>query len=311
MAQQDGFVGIDVSKSRLDACSLSDGEARVFANDRDGLRQLVRWLRGLKPQAVGFEASGGYERLLLAALCAANLPARRVNPARLRQFARAAGVLAKNDRIDAMMIARFCAALPQRETRHDPALATLAELVTARRQLCEERTRCANQAGQTRIAMLGRIAAQRGKRLSAEIALVEAEIAKLLASHPELAERQAIIQSVPGIGAVTAATLIAFMPELGTLSARQAAALIGVAPFDCESGAFKGKRRIAGGRKPPRDALYMAALVASRKNKPMVQVYQAMKTAGKPPKVALVAIMRKLITALNAMIRNKQKWALA
>ncbi|MBC2662637.1 IS110 family transposase, partial [Novosphingobium flavum] len=111
--------------------------------------------------------------------------------------------------------------------------------------------------------------------------------------------------------AVTAATLIAFMPELGTLSARQAAALIGVAPFDCESGAFKGKRRIAGGRKPPRDALYMAALVASRKNKPMVQVYQAMKTAGKPPKVALVAIMRKLITALNAMIRNKQKWALA
>jgi transposase len=308
MTRQDGFVGIDVSKAQLDACLWPDGEARAFANDPQGLRDLVRWLRRSKPQAVGFEASGGYERPLLAALCKADLPARRVNPARLRQFARAAGVLAKNDRIDAAMIARFCAALPQREARHDPVLAGLAELVTARRQLVEERTRCTNQASQTSIAMLGRIATQRIKRLSAEIALVEAEIARMVAANPELAQRQAIMRSVPGIGAATAAALTAFIPELGTMNARQAAALTGVAPFDCESGAFKGKRRILGGRKPPRDALYMAALVASRKNKTMADLYQRMCNAGKPPKVALVAIMRKLITAINAMIRNNQTW---
>jgi len=268
----------------------------------------VRWLRDLQPQAVGFEASGGYERALLAALCKADLPARRVNPARLRQFARAAGVLAKNDRIDAAMIARFCAAMPQRAARHDPALAELAELVTARRQLCEERTRCANQAGQTGIAMLKRIALQRIKRLTAEIALVETAIARRIEANRQLAQRQAIVRSVPGIGAVTAATLITFLPELGTMNARQAAALVGVAPFDCESGAFKGRRRIAGGRKPPRDALYMAALVASRRNKTMAALYQRMRNAGKPPKVALVAIIRKLVVALNAMLRNNQNW---
>lgn len=308
MTQDDGFVGIDVSKVGLDACLWPEGEVRSFANDPQGLRDLVGWLRRCKPQAVGFEASGGYERALLAALCKADLPARRVNPVRLRQFARAAGVLAKNDRIDAAIIARFCAALPQREVRHDPALEALAELVTARRQLVEERTRCSNQASQTSITMLKRIAAQRIKRLAAEIALVEAEIARRIAANPELAQRQAIIGSVPGVGATTAATLIAFMPELGSMNARQAAALIGVAPFDCESGTYKGKRRILGGRKPPRDALYMAALVASRKNKPLAAVYQRMCNAGKPPKLALVAIMRKLITTLNAMIRNNQTW---
>lgn len=187
---------------------------------------------------------------------------------RVRQFARAAGILAKNDKIDAAMIAHFCAALPQREVVHDPARAMLGELVTVRRQLCEERTRCANQA-----------------------------------------ERNAIMRSVPGVGPTTAATLLAFMPELGAMSARQAASLVGVAPFDCESGAFRGKRRIAGGRKPPRDALYMAALVASRRNTALALTYQNLRNAGKAPKVALVAIMRKLVTALNAMIRHKQNWA--
>lgn len=311
MAQHDQFVGIDVSKARLDVCLWPQGESGAFANDRDGLRALIRWLRRVRPQAIGFEASGGYERALLAALCEAGLPARRVNPMRVRQFARAAGVLAKNDRIDAATIARFCAALPQREVIHDPVRAMLCELVTARRQLCEERTRCANQAEQTASALLKRIAAQRIKRLSAEIALVEAEIARLIADNPELAQRNAIMRSVPGVGPTTAATLLAFMPELGAMSARQAASLAGVAPFDCESGAFRGKRRIAGGRKPPRDALYMAALVASRRNTAMAAAYRNLRSAGKPAKVALVAIMRKLVTALNAMIRNNQQWAAA
>ncbi|HMO77036.1 MAG TPA: transposase [Sphingopyxis sp.] len=271
MTGQETFVGIDVSKARLDACLWPDGEVRSFVNDRQGLRDLVRWLRGLKPQAVGFEASGGYERPLLAALCEAGLPARRINPVRLRQFARAAGMLAKNDRIDAGMIARFCAVLPQRETRHDPVLATLAELVTARRQLCEERTRCANQAEQTSQAMLKRIGLARIKRLAAEI-------------------------------------LLAFMPELGAMSGRQAAALVGVAPYDCESGSLKGQRRIFGGRKPLRDALYMAALVASRCNTPLRNFYQRLRNNGKPPKCALVATIRKLVTCLNAMLRDNHVW---
>lgn len=308
MTYAERFVGIDVSKARLDACLWPEGEERAFANDRQGLRDLVRWLRRLQPQAVGFEASGGYERALLAALCEAELPARRVNPARLRQFARAAGVLAKNDRIDAAMIARFCAALPQREARHDPVLAALAELVTARRQLSEERTRCANQAEQTRQALLKRIAQARIKRLSAEITLIEAEIARLVAAHPELAEKHAILRTVPGVGPVTAATLLAFMPELGSMTGRQAAALVGVAPFDCDSGMSKGKRRIIGGRKPLRDALYMAALVASRSNKTMANFYQRLRGAGKPPKIALVAIIRKLVTCLNAMLKHNQPW---
>lgn len=308
MTRQETFVGIDVSKAQLDACLWPDGQVRSFANDKQGLRELVRWLRRLGPLAVGFEASGGYERALLAALCEADLPARRVNPVRLRQFARAAGVLAKNDRIDAAVIARFCAALPQRETRHDPVLAALGELVTARRQLSEERTRCANQAGQASHAMLKRLRLARIKRLSAEIVLVEAEIARLVAAHPELAGKHAILRSVPGVGPVTAATLLAFMPELGTMTGREAAALVGVAPFDCESGTFKGKRRIIGGRKPLRDALYMAALVGSRSNTTLSDFYQRLRRAGKQPKIALVATIRKLITCLNAMLRDNQAW---
>ncbi|WP_420847828.1 IS110 family transposase [Novosphingobium kaempferiae] len=308
MTQHDGFVGIDVSKAQLDACLWPDGEARAFANDTQGLRDLLRWLHRLRPQSVGFEASGGYERALLAALCAARLPARRVNPARLRQFARAAGVLAKNDRIDAAMIARFCAALPQREARHDPLLATLAGLVTARRQLCEERTRCTHQAEQADHPLVKRLARQRIKRLAAEILLLETEIARILAGRRDLADKHERLRSAPGVGPVTAATLIAFMPELGSMTGRQAAALVGVAPFDCESGTFKGKRRIIGGRKPLRDALYMAALVASRANPVIAAFYQRMKSAGKPPKVAIVAAMRKLLVALNAMLRDHTNW---
>lgn len=308
MTHANTFVGIDVSKAQLDVCLWPDGKAQAFANDRRGLRELVRWLQGVRPEAVGFEASGGYERALLAALCEAGLPARRVNPARVRQFARAAGVLAKNDRVDAAMIARFCQALPQREACHDPGLVALAELVTTRRQLSQERTRCTNQAEQAGQALVVRIARRRIKRLTAEIDLVEKEIRKLVAKHPVLAEKHQILLSVPGVGPVTAATLLALMPELGTMTGRQAAALVGVAPFDCESGAFKGKRRIAGGRKALRDALYMAALVASRKNERLTPFYQRLCKAGKPPKLAIVATMRKLVTTLNAMLRDNKTW---
>lgn len=311
MAQNDHYVGIDVSKAQLDACLLPTGEARSFANDAQGLRALLRWLRRLAPQAVGFEATGGYERPLLAALYSAGLSAQRVNPVHVRQFARAAGIHAKNDHIDARMIARFCQTLPQRETRHDPLLAQLAELVTARRQLCEARTRSGNQAEQTSVPMLQRIAQRHRKRLAAEIALIDAEIARLMGSDATLAAKRDLLCSVPGVGTVTVSHLLAFMPELGTLRGKQAAALVGVAPFDCDSGAFKGKRRILGGRKAIRDALYMAALVASRHNAAIACFYTRLCEAGKPPKLALVAAMRKLVTILNAMLRDAKSWQVA
>lgn len=305
------YVGVDVSKAQLDVCVLPTGEARSFANDAQGARGLLRWLHKLAPQAVGFEATGGYERRLLAALNTAGLPAQRVNPRQVRQFAQAAGILVKNDRADARVIARFCQTLPQRETRHDPVLAQLAELVTARRQLSAERTRRSNQSGQISTPLLQRIARQQLKRLDAEIKLIACEIARLVAEHDVLAHKRAQLCSVPGVGPVTASNLIAFMPELGTLNGKQAAALVGVAPFDCDSGSFKGKRRILGGRKSLRDALYMAALVASTRNPVISRFYTRLREAGKPPKLALVAAMRKLITILNAMLRDNATWQVA
>lgn len=308
MTQGGCFVGIDVSKAWLDACLWPQGEARTFTNDRAGLRDLVRWAERLGPEAVAFEASGGYERALIAALGEAGLPARRVNPARVRHFARAAGVLAKNDRIDAAMIARFCATLPQNPIRHDPAAAALAELVTARRQLGDELTRCTNQAEHARHKVLKRLAARRAARLRADILALDEAIAQAVASDQSMARKKDLLCSVPGVGPVLAHSLMALMPELGRLSGRQAAALLGVAPFDRESGASKGQRHILGGRKPLRDVAYMAALVAGRHNPTLAAFKQRLKTAGKPPKVILVAIMRKLIVALNAILRDGKSW---
>lgn len=312
MAQEGVFVGIDVSKARLDVCVWPNGalggEALEFANDGKGIRALVRHLARLEPAAIGLEASGGYEREALAALCTAGLPAHRLNALRVRRFAQGCGIMAKNDRIDASVIARFLACVPQRETLGDPAAAALSELVTARRQLVEDLTRCTNQAGQTVQGVLKRLAVRRIARLKADILLLDRAIAEAVAADDGLAHRSRLLRSVPGVGPVLAHSLLALMPELGGLSRRQAASLVGVAPFDCESGTFKGQRRIAGGRKPLRDAAYMAALVAGQHNPVMKAFRQRLADAGKPPKLIIVAIIRKLITTLNAMIRNNQPW---
>jgi transposase len=308
MASQAVFVGIDVAKARLDVCLWPTGEWLEFANDSKGIRALVRHLARLEPAAIGLEASGGYEREALAALCTAGLPAHRLNALRVRRFAQGCGIMAKNDRIDAAVIARFVSCVPQHEAVHDPAAARLGELVTARRQLVEELTRCTNQAARIIHGVLKRMAARRIARLKADILLIDQALAEAVAADEHMAHKNRLLRSVPGVGPVFAHTLLALMPELGKLTRRQAASLIGVAPFDCESGTFRGQRRIIGGRKPLRDAAYMAALVAGQHNPAMKAFRQRLADAGKPPKVILVAIMRKLLATLNAMIKNQQTW---
>ena len=310
MAQSEVFVGVDVSKAWLDVAVWPGGQAWRVANDRAGRGDLVRRLKRLTGlQAVGFEASGGYEQSLLKALLDGDLPARRINPTRIRKFAQACGVLAKTDAIDALMIARFAATLPGRLAEQNKAAEALAELVTARRQLCEEMTRAGNQAEHADQPLLKRLARRRAQRLSDDIAALDAAIAKAVAKDPDLARKDALIRSVPCVGPVLSHTLLALMPELGKLSNRAAASLLGVAPFDRDSGLMRGQKHISGGRRPVRDVAYMAALVGARCNPVLAAFKQRLQAAGKRPKVIIVAHMRKLITILNAMLRDQTAWA--
>ncbi|HEX8224780.1 MAG TPA: IS110 family transposase [Allosphingosinicella sp.] len=279
MAQEEVFVGIDISKVRLDVAVLPSGEAFEVANDEGGWRELVRRLRPLEAAAIGLEASGGYERGVLRALIEAGLAARLVNPARVRQFARACGTIAKNDRLDALAIARFVQLIPQRKTVRSRTLDALAELVTARRQVTDEITRLKSQAGHATQALLKRLAKARAARLERDRMAIDKAIEAAIAADPDLAAKHRLLRSVPGVGPVYAAALLALMPELGSLTSKQAAALLGVAPFDCDSGGYKGQRRIFGGRRTLRDIAYMAALVAGTHN----PVFKAAKDNSSPP----------------------------
>jgi transposase len=309
MPQSELFVGVDVSKDWLDVSAWPAGPAERFCNDRAGRARLVRWLGRLEGLAmVGFEASGGYERSLRKSLFDAGLPARRLNPLRVRRFAQALGILAKNDSLDAQLIARFTASLPSAADERDKAAEALAELVTARRQLCEEMTRASNQAGHADQPILKRLARQRAARLAGDIKTLDQAIAKAVADDPGLAARNALLRSVPCVGPVLSHTLLGLFPELGRLTGRQAAALLGVAPFDHDSGAMKGQRHISGGRRPVRDVAYMAALVAGSHNPTLAAFKQRLQQAGKRPKVIIVALIRKLITILNAILRDGKAW---
>jgi transposase len=310
MAQEDAFVGIDVSKARLDVAVLPSGEAFELSNDEGGWRELVRRLRPLGAAAIGLEASGGYERAVLRALIEAGLAGRLVNPLRVRQFARACGTMAKNDRIDALTIARFVQLIPQRKTVRSRAVDALAELVTARRQVTDEITRLKSQADHSTQTLLKRLAKARAVHLDRDRAILDKAIAAAIAADPDLAAKQRLMRSVPGVGPVYAAALLAFMPELGNLTSKQAAALLGVAPFDCDSGGYKGQRRICGGRRNLRDIAYMAALVAGTHNPVFKTAKDRLLAAGKPAKVALVALMRKMIVTLNAILRTNLPWAI-
>lgn len=310
MTQEALVVGIDVSMATLDVVILPTGEAFSLPNAAEGWRRLVRRLGGRRPQMVAFEATGGYERGLLKALVEADLPAARVNPGRVRDFARASGTLAKNDRLDALAIARFAQALPPRLTMSDPLIDALAELVTARRQIVQDMTRTANQADHAVNPVLKRSFRRRLRGLEADLRMIDQEIAKVLAADQDMVSRSDILRSAPGVGPVASATLLALLPELGKLSNRQIAGLVGVAPYDRDSGQMRGQRSIWGGRKPVRDVLYMAALGAIRSKGTIFKAcYDRLIALGKKPKVAIVAVMRKLITTLNAMLRNNTQWS--
>jgi transposase len=301
-------VGIDVSKLWLDVAVLQTGLALRVGNDAAGWAELIGWLSGGQVRAIGLEPSGGYERGLAKALRKAGLPVRLVNPYRLRQYARALGRLAKNDRIDAQMIARFTAELPTREPRHDPLTEQMAELVVARRQLTEDKVRLGNQLEQVRDPILRRMTTQRLRRIEAEILMIAKRLAQIVASDEALAAKDRLIRSFCGAGPVLSHTLLALVPEIAEADRRELAALIGVAPFDDDSGKRAGKRSIWGGRAEVRNVLYMAAMTAARCN-PALSVFKKRLVAnGKTPKVAIIAVARKMLAIIAAILRTGQPW---
>jgi transposase len=303
-------VALDVAKDRLDVALSPEEPVLAVENTPGGWKALLRQLKGRPVAAIGLEASGGYERGVLHALIEAGYSVRLINPFRLRQFAKALGILAKNDRLDARVIARFVAQMPTRAVVRDRTAERLAELVRARHQLGAELVRLDNQAAQTQDAFLKRLHGGRRVRLKAEILLLDKRLAEQIAADPALADKARLLRSVPGVGPVLATTLLALLPELGRLKRRQIAALVGVAPFDDDSGHRQGRRAIWGGRAGVRQALYMAALTASRCNPALHAFHTRLSAAGKAPKVALVAGMRKLLTLLNAMLRDGAEWKL-
>lgn len=308
MAQIVTTIGIDVSKDRLDVAVHPTDEQFSVTNDPAGWREMVRRLKSLMARAIGIEASGGYERGPIHALLEAGLPVHLVNPWKLRRFAQASGVLAKNDRLDARMIARFVASMPSRQVQRDRAVDHLAELVRARRQLVDAAQQTSCQIEQVCDTSLRRMLTRRIRQLELDIAKLDQLIVKAIENSPTLCARRQLLASMPGVGPVLAATLLALLPELGALSNRAIAALVGVVPYDFDSGKFKGLRCIFGGRPAVRRVLFMAAQVAARFNPTLKAFKQRLKDAGKKPKVAIVAVMRKLIVTLNAMLRNNTPW---
>lgn len=303
-------VGIDISKDRLDAHLLPEGTERQFANDAKGLRDLIGWIGPLAPTRIVYEATGAYHRRLERMLGGKGLPLVKMNPQHTRAFAKAAGRLSKTDRIDAAMLARFGALMsPKIRPLRSEALDRLGELVAARRALARDRTATMNRAKNLTIPLLKRQAGQRLTQIAAQIGAVDAACRTLIAAAPDLTRRLDILTSIPGLGEATAFALLADMPELGTLTNKQAASLAGLAPVDRQSGQWKGKSFIQGGRAWLRQALYMPALVAIRFNPPLKDKYDGLRQAGKPAKVAITAIMRKLIVLANALIRDARKWA--
>jgi len=304
------FAGIDVSKDRLDVMVLPEEQRSSVSNDPTSWAELVEQLRALSIAAIGIEASGGYERGIMRALLSAGMPVRHVNPFKLRQYAKASGVLAKNDPLDARMIASFVAIMPTRPAQsRPPAVERLLEVLAVRRQLSAEKVAAENASRLLENAMLQRLSRRRIARLAADIEMLDERLVEIVAADAALAHRYRMLTSMPGVGPVLACTLIALLPELGRMSRKQVAALVGVAPYAFESGKLKGKRCVWGGRAPVRHVLYMAAMSASNWNPVLKRFHDRLKAAGKLPKVIIVAVMRKMITMLNAMVRDGVVWA--
>jgi transposase len=302
------FIGIDVSKDRLDVHAHPSGEAFVVARNGEGLALLVERLRGLEPALVAVEATGGFETVVAAGLAGAGLPVVVVNPAQVRHYAQALGKRAKTDPIDAAVIARFVEATkPDLRVLPDEMTRLLADLVARRRQIVEmmaaegQRERRADKRLKKSIARLR-------KALEKELHELDADIDDHVRGSPVWAEKEDLLASVPGVGPVIARTLIAELPELGTLDRRKIAALAGLAPWTRQSGQWKGKSFIGGGRKSVRSVLFVGALVAARYNPTLKAFRDKLVAAGKPKMLATIAVARKLLTILNAILRDKTPW---
>jgi transposase len=308
------FVGIDVAKAELVVSILPTAERFTVENNERGVRTLVERLRGLTPTLIVLEATGGYELLGVAALAAAALPVLVVNPRQVRDFAKATGQLAKTDRIDADILARFAdvvrpsvRAIPTEEVQE------LDALLTRRRQLLEMLQAERNRTGQ--VFGKGKRVVKKSLKnhisyLERELRMTDTDLSAMIKASPVWRERDELLQSVPGVGPVLSRTLLADLPELGRLSRREIAKLVGVAPLSRDSGTMRGRRFVQGGRATVRAVLYMAALVATKRNAVIRAFYLRLVAAGKPKKLALVACMRKLLTILNVMVRTAQPWAI-
>ena len=303
-------VGVDISKDTLDIAIQPAGETFRLANDAKGHRALIKKLAGLEIARVVFEATGAYHRLFERTLAEAGLPMVKVNPRQARLFAQATGKLAKTDRCDALMLARMGMALAL-EPRPivSQAVEEMRELMTARDALIKDRVAALNRQKNVRSPLIQRQLAARLRQIETQIEAIDKQQKKSRSADSDLKERFDILTSIPGVGDICANALIAEVPELGDLDQRQVAALAGLAPIARDSGKSSGKRAIKGGRARARVALYMPALSASKFYPACKTKYEALIKLGKPKKVALVAVMRKLIIIANALIRDRRKWS--
>jgi transposase len=302
-------VGIDVSKSELVIAVPSSGDRWTSPTTPDGLAALVTRLRALGPNIVVLEATGGYDVPVAVACATAGLPVAVVNPRQIRAFAQALGRTAKTDPIDAEVIALFGERVrPEPRALPDAETQALAELVARRRQLLDMLIAERHRLAQATTPVIRRDVQKHVTWLEKRVTDVDGQMQTRIQNSPAWRATDDLLRSVPSIGPAVSRSLIAELPELGQLDRRQIAALVGVAPFNCDSGRFRGKRMIWGGRASVRQALYMAALVATRYNAPLRTFYQRLLTVGKPKKLALVAVMRKLLTILNAMVKHKKSW---
>lgn len=302
------FIGLDIAKRHLDL-AVYPADSQQFPNDEAGIAAVVSYLQAFAPELIVCEASGGYERAVVAALLAAQLPVAVVNPRQVRDFAKATGQLAKTDRLDAQVLAHFAAVLqPTPRPVPDALTQHLDGLVTRRRQLVAiltaERLRLAQASSDLRPRIHAHI-----RWLEHDLATLDDDLDHLIQQSPVWRINEALLRSIPGIGPVIARTLLAELPELGTLNRKQIAALAGVAPFSRESGTWRGRQMIAGGRASVRAALYMGAVVAMRYNLAIRTFYERLVGSGKPKKLALTACMRKLLLICHAVLRQQVAWS--
>jgi len=302
------YVGIDVSKDRLDVAVLGERQEKQVNHTQTGIAELVQWMLELQPALIVVEASGGYQRNVVEALFHAGLPVAVVNPARVRQFARACGLLAKTDKLDARVLAHFAAAIrPEVRSLRTEEEEQLTALLTRRRQVLDMLTVEKNRLVTVRAKMKSDLEAHI-HWLSNSLKELDQEIEEFVKGSPIWKEKDTLLQSVPGVGPVTSATMLGLLPELGLLNRQEIAALVGVAPMNKDTGNKQGKRSIYGGRGDVRSVLYMAALSAKKHNPFIRKFYERLIRHGKEKKVALTACMRKLLVILNAMLRTHQPW---